>query len=80
MSLVITDCNNPGNSRENRIYMGRLSSNALNSPSATEYGMLFGIYIDTVRYGVQMVITMSSIPQIYTRGLINETWGNWVEK
>lgn len=79
ISMTITDCDNPDISVSNVIYMGRLSSNSNNAPS-TEYGMLFGIYIDSKQYGIQMVVTMAKSANLYVRGMMNGQWGDWVEK
>jgi len=80
IQLVISDCNNPGTTTVNRIYMGRVNLGAANAPTTTRYGMLFGIYIDSTQYGIQMIAEMISTPTLYVRSLTSGTWNAWVEK
>ena len=80
IQLVISDCNNPGTTTVNRIYMGRVNNNAANIPVASYYGMLFGIYIDSTQYGVQLFVTMAATPALHIRSLVTGNWGAWIQK
>jgi len=80
IQLVISDCNNPGTTTVNRIYMGRVNNNAANIPVASYYGMLFGIYIDSTQYGVQLFVTMAATPTLHIRSLVTGNWGAWIQK
>lgn len=77
--LVISNCNSPGTTVLNKVYTGRVTANATNAPT-TSNGMMIGIYIDSLQYGIQRVFTLEATPVLYIRSLVGGVWGGWIAK
>lgn len=74
--LNIFDCN--AETVVNRVYSGKISVNASNSPFIGYYGILLGIYIDSFDNGVQLAIKMDvNSNEMRMRSKKSGVWRAW---